>query len=277
MASLNSTISAIKSLRIQGAENIAEAVVCAWKKSRDKKTAEKKLAAARPTEPMLRNALKYLRLYGNPNELLAKLRIDRKKISDYGANKIKNNTAIFTHCHSSSVISVLQKAKSQRKKFLVMNTETRPSLQGRRTASELAKLGIPVIFHIDSAARLALTESDMMLIGADAITSEGSVINKIGSGMLAEIADRHGVPVYVCSHSWKTDPRTLKGYPEPIEKRKAGEIWKNPPRGVKISNPVFEEIDSKLIEGIISELGVLSPGAFVEEVKDSYSWMFKGK
>jgi ribose 1,5-bisphosphate isomerase len=272
MTNLTSLISRIKNLKIQGAEEVAEAAIVSWKNSRDKKAAERKLAASRPTEPMLRNSLKYLKLYGNPDELLAKLQIDRRKISEFGANKIKNNTVIFTHCHSSSVVSTLQKAKRQGKKFGVMNTETRPSLQGKTTASELK---IPVTFHIDSAARLALIDSDIMIIGADAITSEGSVINKIGSGMFAEIADRHGIPLYVCSHSWKIDPRTMKGFGEPIEKRKAGEIWKNPPRGVKISNTVFEEIDSKLIDGIISELGVLSPASFIEEVKDSYSWMFR--
>lgn len=277
MTFLFSTVSKIKSLKIQGAEQVAEAAVLAWKKSKDKKLAERKLVASRPTEPMLRNAMKYLRLYGNPDELLTKLRLDGKKISEFGANKIKNRTTIFTHCHSSSIVSILQKAKQQGKRFQVFNTETRPSLQGKRTASELARLKIPVTFHIDSAARLALMDSDMMLIGADAITSEGSVINKIGSGLFAEIADRHGIPLYVCTHSWKIDPRTIKGYDEPIEKRKAGEIWKNPPRGVKISNTVFEEIDSRLIEGIISELGVFSADAFIEEVKDCYSWMFKGK
>ncbi len=270
-------INKIRSLHIQGAENIAEAAIITWKHSKDKRAAEKKLIAARPTEPMLRNAMKYLGMYGNPDELLAKLNMDKKKISEFGSNKIKNNTAVFTHCHSSSIISILQKAKSHGKKFCVLNTETRPSLQGKTTALELSRLKIPVKFHIDSAARLALMESDIMLIGADAITSEGSVINKIGSGMFAEIADRHGIPLYVCSHSWKLDPRTLKGYPEKIEKRKASEVWKNPQRGVKISNSVFEEIDSKLIDGIISELGVLSPDAFVEEVRDSYSWMFREK
>lgn len=276
MPTLASTVSRIRTLRIQGAENIAEAAILAWKSAKDRKDAEKRLIAARPTEPMLRNSMRYLGMYGNPDELLAKLGMDRKKISEYGANKIKNNTAIFTHCHSSSVVSAFNKAKSQGKKFCVLNTETRPSLQGRITASELARLKIPVAFHIDSAARLALMESDIMIIGADAITSEGSVINKIGSGLFAEVADRHGIPLYVCSHSWKLDPRTLKGYPERIEKRSAGEIWKNPPRGVKVSNAVFEEIDSKLIEGIISELGVLGPEAFIEEAKDSYSWMFGG-
>lgn len=277
MPNLTSLISRIKTLHIQGAEQIAEAAIISWKNSKDKKTAERKLVAARPTEPMLRNSMKYLGLYGNPDDLLVKLNMDKKKISEFGANKIKNNTAIFTHCHSSSVVSIFQKAKSQKKKFSVLNTETRPSLQGKITASELARLKIPVTIHIDSAARLALMESDIMIIGADAITSEGSVINKIGSGMFAEIADRHGIPLYVCSHSWKLDPRTIKGYNEPIEKRNASEVWKNPPRGVKISNTVFEEIDSKLIEGIISELGVLSPDAFVEEVKDSYAWMFRKK
>lgn len=277
MPSLTSLISRIKTLRVQGAEQIAEAAIVSWKNSRDKKAAERKLVAARPTEPMLRNSMKYLRLYGNPDELLSKLNMDKKKISEFGANRIKNNMSIFTHCHSSSVVSVFQKAKSQRKKFAVLNTETRPSLQGMKTAAELAKLRIPVTFHVDSSARLALMESDIMVIGADAITSEGSVINKIGSGMFAEIADRHGIPLYVCSHSWKLDPRTIKGFYETLEKRKASEVWKSPPRGVKISNTVFEEIDSRLIEGIISELGVLSPAAFVEEVKDSYSWMFKEK
>ncbi|MFZ3077134.1 MAG: hypothetical protein WA139_01650 [Candidatus Aenigmatarchaeota archaeon] len=277
MPNIVSLISRIKSLRIQGASDIAEAAIVTWKNARDKKGAEKRLIAARPTEPMLRNSLNYLNLYGKPDELLAKLRMDGKKISEFGANRIKNNSAVFTHCHSSSVVSALQKAKSQRKKFRVLNTETRPSLQGMKTASELARLRIPVTFHVDSAARLALMESDIMIIGADAITSEGSVINKIGSGMFAEVADRHGIPVYVCSHSWKLDPRTVRGFYEPIEKRKASEIWKNPPRGVKISNTVFEEIDSKLIEGIISELGVFSPDAFIEEVKDCYSWMFKRK
>jgi len=277
MPNLVSLIDRIKSLRIQGASDIAEAAIITWKNAKDKKNAEKRLIAARPTEPMLRNAMNYLNLYGNPDELLAKLRMDGKKIAEFGANRIKNNSAVFTHCHSSSAVSILQKAKSQRKKFRVLNTETRPSLQGMKTAAELAKLRIPVTFHVDSAARLALMESDIMIIGADAITSEGSVINKIGSGMFAEVADRHGIPVYVCSHSWKLDPRTIKGFYEPIEKRKASEIWKNPPRGVKIANSVFEEIDSKLIEGIISELGVFSPDAFIEEVKDCYSWMFKGK
>ena len=69
------------------------------------------------------------------------------------------------------VMAILKKAKEQGKKFEVYNTETRPKFQGRITATELAKLGIPVTHYIDSAARLAIKQTDMMLIGCDAIDS----------------------------------------------------------------------------------------------------------
>ena len=114
-----------------------------------------------------------------------------------------------------------------------------------------------------------------MLIGADAITAEGVVINKIGSELFAEVAYKYDVPVYVCTHSFKFDPLTYFGWDEKIEKRAKTEIWKNPPKGVRISNYVFEKIKPDLISGIISELGILKPEVFVEEVKRRYEWLVK--
>ena len=113
-----------------------------------------------------------------------------------------------------------------------------------------------------------------MLLGADAVTSEGKVINKIGSELFTEIADRYEVPVYVCTDSWKFDPKSVFGYEEEIEKRKPTEIWPTAPRGVKIANFAFEKVNPDLITGIISELGIYKPSIFVEEVKRAYPWMF---
>ncbi|MDP7141063.1 MAG: ribose 1,5-bisphosphate isomerase, partial [Candidatus Woesearchaeota archaeon] len=179
---------------------------------------------------------------------------------------------IFTHCHSSTVINILKKAKQMKKSFEVHNTETRPLFQGRTTAKELSKLNIPVTHYVDSAMRLALKKADIVLLGADAITPE-KAINKIGSEVIAELANKYDIPVYVCCNSWKFDYHTIFGFEEEIETRKEKEIWKNPPKNTKICNYAFEKINLNLVTAIISEIGDYRPSVFIEEIKRNNDWM----
>jgi ribose 1,5-bisphosphate isomerase len=298
----------ISSLKIQGAENIAKAAVSSLLfvlKKNQNNTSEHTLAAlkkassvlstTRPTEPCLINALHFLfsdldNKSKTPSrkdfEIIFKSRISavldffdssEKKIDYFGSQKIKPHSRIFTHCHSSTVMSILKSAWSSNKNFEVHNTETRPMFQGRITAKELSKEGIPVFHYVDSAARLAIKRADLMLLGADAITSEGCVINKIGSELFAETARRFDVPVYVCSHSWKFDPLTVFGFDESIEKRFSKEVWSTPPKGVKINNFAFEKIEPALITGVITELGIYRPEVIAQLLQKKYAWMFENR
>lgn len=270
----------IKNLKIQGAEQIARAALKALLLKHDPNSV-KKLMNLRPTEPCLQNCLRYALSFQDVREGVEEtLRImdnARKKIAKFGAAKIENNSIVFLHCHSSTVISILEEAKKQGKRFQVYNTETRPNFQGRITAKELLKMKIPVTMFIDSAASLALKEASIFLFGVDAITSIGSVINKIGNKTMAELAQKYEVPRYACTFSWKFDPKTSVGKIEKLEVRKASEVWKNKPKNLKINNVVFEEIPSELITGIISELGVLKPETFVSELEKNYPFLFSIK
>ncbi|MBW2996124.1 hypothetical protein KY332_02355 [Candidatus Woesearchaeota archaeon] len=299
MVSFQSIVADIKEIKIQGAQNVARAAAQAigivaneFRDASRKEllfhlnTAKQTLLKTRPTEPGMRNVLNYLVFkLEQEEEVIRKLNermmYVRKHFDDVnediakiGAKKVVNKSIVFTHCHSSAVVRILLKAKKERKRFQVYNTETRPLFQGRLTARELARAGIPVVHFIDSAGRIALKEADIMLIGADAISSEGKVINKIGSEMFAEIADKYDVPVYVCTDSWKFDPLSVFGYEEEIEQRTGKEVWPAAPKGVIVDNKAFENIDSNLITGIISELGVYKPEVFVQEVRRNYPWMF---
>lgn len=299
MTSFNLILKEIKQVKVQGAENVAKAGAKAlliaasqYKDSSGKhfnffidKT-KNEILRTRPTEPMLRNTLKFLTLrleyFDKPydelkereKKLCEHLEQASKTISVIGSKKIKNGDIVFTHCHSSAVVNILKAAKKEGKRFSVHNTETRPLFQGRITARELVNSGIPVVHYIAEAARLALKKADIMLIGADAISSEGKVINKIGSELFAEVAQRFNVPVYVCTNSWKFDPLSVFGYDEEIEIRPSKEVWPTAPKGVKIDNYAFEKVDPDLISGVISEIGVYKPEVFVEEVKKAYPWLF---
>ena len=301
-SSLKQVVKDIRSLKIQGAESVSREALKALKhvihKSKAKtpeefisevKKARSQLEATRPTEPYLRNAIKCVfhnarganlrelkeNLFSRIQKTLALMERSRKIVVEIGAKKIKSGMVVFTHCHSSTVTSILAEAKKQGKRCEVHNTETRPRMQGRKTAKELAKAGIKVRHYVDSAARLALKKADIMLIGADAITSEGRVINKIGSELFAEVARRYDIPVYVCTNSWKFDPETVFGFTEEIEERSPSEVWKNPPKNVTIDNHAFEIIDPETVTGVITELGIYEPRILVEEIKRGYPWIIK--
>ena len=263
----------IKSLKIQGAENVAIAAVKAYSLNPTKE-AVKKLISLRPTEPALRNALKFVQLNKkNINLALAHLTQSRKIATEIASRLIKNNSIVYTHCHSSTVNMALIEAKKNGKHFEVYCTETRPFMQGRMTASDLSKAKIPVTFFVDSAMRLAIKEADICFIGADAVTNDLKVINKIGSELAADSASHFEIPFYVLTDSWKFDPKTIFGFEEEIEKRSYKEVWENPPKGVKIDNYVFEKINPNAITAIVSELGILSPQNFMIKVLEKYPWM----
>lgn len=246
----------IENLEIQGAENVAIYGLKAYA-LKPRKSSIKKLLSLRKTEPMLRNALRYAEKH-SVDEALDKIRNDGELIASYGRNLIKNKSRIFTHCHSSTVVDILKEAKKNKKNFIVYNTETRPLFQGRKTAKELSNLKIKVITTVDSGAGINIKKSKIMLIGADAILKD-KVINKIGSGMFAQIAYDNKIPVYVAAHSWKYTPEIE------IEERNFHEVWKRAPKNVKINNPAFEAIPRKFIKRIICEKGALTYNQFLKK------------
>jgi len=257
----------IKSIKIQGAENVAKAAFKAYNLL-PKKSSIKILSGLRPTEPMLFNVLKLVDKISY-NDLINRLDENQNTMNKEVFKLIKNNSVIFTHCHSSTVTKALIYSHKKGKKFEVYNTETRPLFQGRKTAKELKKAHIKVTTFIDSATEIALTKEqdkeehtkpvNMVMTGTDAILKE-KVINKVGSGMFAKIAKINKIPVYIIANSLKFSNKPLD-----LEQRNKKEVWNK--KGIEVKNPAFESIDKSDITAIISELGTLSYNEFLRKVK----------
>jgi ribose 1,5-bisphosphate isomerase len=295
----------IRRLEVQGARNVAIAAIKAIEalavetsaKTRKQfmkelEEARVSLFASRATEPLMRNAVRWIisqvensdkenvdalaRVVSSSSiQFLKNLEASKELIAEIGAKRIRDNMVILTHCHSSTVTHLLSKAKEDSKRFEVVCTETRPVFQGRITAKEMLALGLKTTFIVDSAARSFMRDADIVIVGADAITSEGNVINKIGTGAIALLAYEARKPFYVVAELLKFDPATVCGDYEQIEERSPDEVWKDAPDKLIVRNPAFDVTRRDFIHGVICEEGIIPPHSVKEVMHRKYPWIFE--
>ncbi len=179
---------------------------------------------------------------------------------------------LFTHCNAGALatggfgtaLGVIRAAHLNGLVERIYADETRPWLQGSRlTAWELAGDGVPVILSVDSAAaHLMKTESiTWVIVGADRITANGDVANKIGTYQLAVNAMHHGVRFMVVAPSSTIDMSLEEGEDIPIEERDGRELLEvggqRIAADVGVVNPVFDVTPADLIDAIVTEKGVV--------------------
>ncbi len=273
------TIADIKSLKIQGARNIAIAALDALNHVAQKNgfgkefvEAANALELSRKTAVPLYNAMEIVKKEKNIEtikEIKQFFQTSMKKTAENGAKLIKNGSTILTHCHSSEAIQAMILAKRKGKKISVIVTETRPKLQGIKTAKELLAAKIPVEFIVDDAVevyfsaepkkpraskakRKDIKDIDLAIFGCDSIRKEG-VYNKIGTDMMALLCHENKIPVYFIGDSFKIDRRKSIE----IEMRPKEEIISPKKlKGAKILNPAFDCTQWKLVSGVVTERGV---------------------
>jgi len=197
------------------------------------------------------------------------------RIGANGASLIKDDMNIITHCNAGGLattgygtaLAVLYKAWEEGKRFHVYVDETRPVLQGARlTAWELIRSGIPTTLICDNMAGYLMQQGkiDLAVVGADRIAANGDTANKIGTYSLACLANMHDVPFYIAAPTSTFDLTLPSGDSIPIEERDSEEIIyigtsQIAPKDVKVYNPAFDVTPSKLISGIITEVGIACP------------------
>jgi len=272
----------IKKIEIQGATKIAlsslEVISDFAKKNKVNEIYKgiDLLLSTRPTEPLMINTLTSLKKISDPVEISehailfkTSIKNSMNKIVKIGSRLIEDDMIIQTICHSSTVVNIIKEAREQGKKIKVINTETRPRYQGRKTAEELYKARVPVKMYVDSAMYLAMNKEkvNLALVGIDAIFGDGSIANKIGTGLLSLAAEVLEVPFYASGLALKLDIGSLMAKSVKIEERDQREIWSYP---IEIGNPAFEIVPPKRIKGIITELGVLSPTTAHLQIEKEY-------
>ena len=316
LRSLDEVVEAIKCMRVRGAPLIG--VTAAYglafaltKNSTDEslKVAKKKLIESRPTAVNLSWAINLisdqLKMQVNANRasmawtLAKKLAYEdiktNQSIGDFGFKVIhkikKSRINILTHCNAGwlatvdygTALSPIYKAFKEGLDIHVWVDETRPRNQGMNlTAWELGQENIPHTIITDNAGGLLMQrgEVDFVIVGADRISTDGNVCNKIGTYLKALAAKAHKIPFYVAAPistidlDYRGDNNLFD-----IECRDEDEILKvkginasNNITEVKIGyssayNPAFDITPAKLVSKIICEKGVYNPNEIEKALK----------
>ena len=284
------TAKAIESMEIRGAGRIARSAARSLAEVAKKYEGDnleehmakvaKRLLSTRPTAVSLYNAVCYtLRgieetnnqleakhlLISNAEKFIKTSEEAVDKIAGIASRRIPENSRVLTHCNSTAAVRSIIKALENGKLEMAYCTESRPKRQGFITAKELIEAKVPVTMIVDSAVRYTMPKIDMVVVGADTICSNGTVVNKIGTSQVALCAKEARVPVTVCAESYKFSPMTMDGERVGIEERSPNEITdpsKVPSLG--LFNPVFDFTPPEHVDAVVTELGVMSPHSAYE-------------
>ena len=175
---------------------------------------------------------------------------------------------VLTHCNAGRIATVahgtalapVYAAHAAGLPVHVWVSETRPRNQGLLTAYELADAGVPYTLIVDNAAGALLRggQVDVCLVGADRVTHNGDVCNKIGTYLKAVAAHDCGVPFYAAFAHTTFDADTLTGDNIIIEERASAEVYAAAPEAAfvpPIFNPGFDVTPARLITGYLTEHG----------------------
>lgn len=239
------------------------AVNLGWAVARTKNASTKALSPLEAAELILAEAEK----------IAEEDRLGNERIGHNGAMLVPEGSTLLTHCNAGTLatsgygtaLGVVRSAWSLGRLKGVIATETRPLLQGARlTAWELMQDGIPVTVIVDGAVGHLFQRGEVtaVIVGADRIAANGDVANKIGTYVIAVLAQTHGIPFYVAAPVSTVDLNTPTGSDIPIEERLRDEVAcfagvLSTPSGVSVRNPAFDVTPSRYISAIITDLGVI--------------------
>ena len=199
-----------------------------------------------------------------------------RAIGEHGAALIQaERPVILTHCNAGALatagygtaLGVIRAVHARNPQVHVLADETRPLLQGARlTVWELMRDGISVELITDNMAGHFMRQGLVthVVVGADRITANGDVANKIGTYTVSVLAREHRIPFYVAAPFSTIDLSLPDGSFIPIEERDPAEVtgfgevrWAPP--GVRVRNPAFDVTPAANVTAIITERGVAFP------------------
>ena len=175
----------------------------------------------------------------------------------------RNSTALLpkegrmlTHSYSSTVRRALELGVKSKHDLTVYVTESSPGLEGKQLAKDLIDVGVPIRLIADSAVSSVISDVDMVIVGADTVLANGSVINKIGTRRIAKIAEEEEVQFCVVCESTKFSTMDFLGEP------------------VHFAETLFDLTPNESVSNIVTESGAIEAREVEQQIKKMLSQLY---
>jgi methylthioribose-1-phosphate isomerase len=215
------------------------------------------LAAGEPLQPTLHRAM------DDHRERFAE---SSRALGRAGASVLESGDSVLNHCWAETyIVETVSEALRQGKHITAFCTETRPYLQGARLTAEcLTELGVETTVVTDGMGAYLMANGlvTKFMTGADRVTMDGHVVNKVRTLQLAIAAREFGVPFFAMVQS--PDIEAPSASDVEIELRNGDEVLSC--MGVRTAShrakgfyPAFDVTPPKYVAGIVTDRGLYSP------------------
>ena len=161
---------------------------------------------------------------------------------------------VYTMSRSGTVEDVLRDLGQRRIIERVLIGASVPGGEGVAMGRALAQGGLDVTLVADTACGLFIGKATCVVLGADSLRADGSLVNKVGSYPLALVAHEAGKPVYALCETLKI---AAPDFPLVLEEKDPAELLPDPLAGFHARNPYFDVTPAQLIAGYVTEQDVL--------------------
>ena len=216
--------------------------------------AARALAALRPSMGVIAHVMALALVHPDADTGLAQEIADASKCCALLAAKaLLRARRVVTYSASSVCETALRVWRTMGRDGEVLIAESRPRLVGSALAERLAEAGVSVRLITDAQIGLALREADALLVGADAITDDGRLVNKVGTEVAVMAAREFGVPAYAVCQTHKIAP---PGWLIALERQEPADVY--PTRDFRVQNIAFDATPLSWFTQTITEYGPLS-------------------
>ena len=184
----------------------------------------------------------------------------RASTAVYARDALDGVGTVLTLCRSSTVAEALIASFRMRgvpKAVYVL--ETRPGLEGWAMAGELHRSDLEVTVAVDSAVSHLIKKVDLVLIGADLVTADGCVLNRVGTSVACQLAHASSVAVMALAPSYVASSVLAEGVT--IDDRGRAEVLRaglvERATGLRVENPADDLVPPELVGRVATDDGVM--------------------
>lgn len=181
-----------------------------------------------------------------------------EKSVDYLYSILEAETRFMTHSVSSTIRRFIQRKRSSIEQLIC--TLSGPGNEGVDLAGWSAAQEIPTLLITDAQMGLFVGHVQAVIVGADAILNDGTLINKSGTFLLALAAQQAGIPFYVCCERFKMIDLSPQEFA--LEEKPVAELPLVPVPNMTLKNIYFDQTPGSLITGLVTDLGIQKTGSF---------------